>query len=191
MKSYNKRTVVKGVESEVIRARFVGLLGLTGAGKTTSFYMITGLIEPTAEMFSLMMRHHTWKMHERARGVIAYLPQEPPYISATHSGRKYHGNLGVRLPISQSERKVRLQNAADEFSLNHVLTAGIYPFPEASADGLKLLDAGSQSSSFYSITICRGGSTRRGDIQKNDPLIEQRGIGVLITDHMCAKPSLL
>ena len=44
VKSFKKRTVVRGVSLELRRGEAVGLLGPNGAGKTTVFYMITGLI---------------------------------------------------------------------------------------------------------------------------------------------------
>ena len=42
-KTYGKRRVVDGVSLYVEHGEVVGLLGANGAGKTTSFYMITGL----------------------------------------------------------------------------------------------------------------------------------------------------
>ena len=48
IKSYKEHTVVKGVSLEVNQGEIVGLLGPNGAGKTTSFYMIVGLIKPSA-----------------------------------------------------------------------------------------------------------------------------------------------
>ncbi len=44
VKSFKKRTVVRGVSLDLCRGEAVGLLGPNGAGKTTVFYMITGLI---------------------------------------------------------------------------------------------------------------------------------------------------
>jgi lipopolysaccharide export system ATP-binding protein len=46
VKRYRNRTVVKRVSIEVEQGEIVGLLGPTGAGKTTTFYMIVGLISP-------------------------------------------------------------------------------------------------------------------------------------------------
>ena len=48
VKAYHRRRVVNGVNVNVGRGEIVGLLGPNGAGKTTSFYMIVGLIQPTA-----------------------------------------------------------------------------------------------------------------------------------------------
>ena len=45
-KIYKKRTVVKQVSLHVDQGEIVGLLGPTGAGKTTCFYMIVGLVKP-------------------------------------------------------------------------------------------------------------------------------------------------
>ena len=47
-KSYKRRMVVSDVSLEVGTGQIVGLLGPNGAGKTTSFYMIVGLVRPSA-----------------------------------------------------------------------------------------------------------------------------------------------
>ena len=47
-KRYGTRTVVQDVSLEVASGEVVGLLGPNGAGKTTCFYMIVGLVPPTA-----------------------------------------------------------------------------------------------------------------------------------------------
>ena len=43
-KRYGSRTVVRDVSIEVKCGEVVGLLGPNGSGKTTSFYMIVGLV---------------------------------------------------------------------------------------------------------------------------------------------------
>ena len=45
-KRYKNRPVLRNVSLNVRRGEAVGLLGPTGAGKTTCFYCVTGLITP-------------------------------------------------------------------------------------------------------------------------------------------------
>jgi len=47
-KRFRKRLVVNDVSIEVKQGEVVGLLGPNGAGKTTTFYMIVGMIRPSA-----------------------------------------------------------------------------------------------------------------------------------------------
>ena len=45
-KSYSKKPVLRGISLKIQKGEAVGLLGSNGAGKTTCFYMISGLIKP-------------------------------------------------------------------------------------------------------------------------------------------------
>src|SRR5688572_12532100 len=77
-KSYNGRTVVRGVNLEVNSGEVVGLLGPNGAGKTTTFYMTVGLAAPDSGRVTLDGVDLTDDpMYVRARKGIGYLPQEP------------------------------------------------------------------------------------------------------------------
>ncbi|MDX8381023.1 MAG: LPS export ABC transporter ATP-binding protein [Ghiorsea sp.] len=76
-KTYGHKTVVHDVSLEVFSGECVGLLGANGAGKTTSFYMVCGLVEAdggdvTLDGESLV----EMPMFQRARKGIGYLPQE-------------------------------------------------------------------------------------------------------------------
>src|SRR5438309_4940165 len=77
-KSYNGRTVVRGVNLDVASGEIVGLLGPNGAGKTTTFYMTVGLTAPDSGRLELDGHDVTDDpMYIRARKGIGYLPQEP------------------------------------------------------------------------------------------------------------------
>src|SRR5947209_13313204 len=77
-KSYNGRTVVRGVNLDVASGEIVGLLGPNGAGKTTTFYMTVGLTAPDSGRVELDGHDVTDDpMYIRARKGIGYLPQEP------------------------------------------------------------------------------------------------------------------
>ena len=45
-KSFGKRAVLDGVSLEVGQGEIVGLFGPDGAGKTTTFYCLLGLLRP-------------------------------------------------------------------------------------------------------------------------------------------------
>jgi lipopolysaccharide export system ATP-binding protein len=78
VKSFGPRTVVNGISVHFRAGEVVGLLGPNGAGKTTTFYMIVGLVPPSAGRVTLDGTDLTrLRMHERARHGIGYLPQEP------------------------------------------------------------------------------------------------------------------
>ena len=77
IKTYKKRTVVKGVSVEVSQGEIVGLLGPNGAGKTTSFYMIVGFVKPNGGNIYLDDMNITdFPMYKRAQHGIGYLAQE-------------------------------------------------------------------------------------------------------------------
>src|ERR1700722_11022337 len=75
-KSYGGRRVVDNVSFTVGRREVVGLLGRNGAGKTTSFDMVLGLVKPERG-FIKMGPHDLTKLaiHERSKLGISYLPQ--------------------------------------------------------------------------------------------------------------------
>ena len=78
VKKYSGRAVVNGVSISIAHRSIVGLLGRNGAGKTTSFRMIMGMIIPTAGQVVFEGNDITeLPMFKRARLGIGYLSQEP------------------------------------------------------------------------------------------------------------------
>jgi len=76
-KRYGSKTVVHSVSLDVYSGECVGLLGANGAGKTTSFYMVCGLVEANGGQVLLNGEDLVHlPMHMRARRGIGYLPQE-------------------------------------------------------------------------------------------------------------------
>jgi len=76
-KSFEGRAVVKGANLYVERGEAVALLGPSGAGKTTIFYMITGLIPSDRGRIELESHDISrLPMYRRARLGIGYVPQE-------------------------------------------------------------------------------------------------------------------
>jgi lipopolysaccharide export system ATP-binding protein len=83
VKTYGRRRVVDGVSFEVDSAEVVGLLGGNGAGKSTSFKITCGMIEPDAGQVMLNGIDVTkWPMYRpprrRARAWPRWKPPSRP-----------------------------------------------------------------------------------------------------------------
>jgi lipopolysaccharide export system ATP-binding protein len=117
VKSFKKRTVVRGVSLDLRRGEAVGLLGPNGAGKTTVFYMITGLI-PADEGSIKIDGHDVTKlpMYRRARLGIGYLPQE----ASIFRGLTVEENILAVLEMvepNKKERQLQLDALLEEFRI--------------------------------------------------------------------------
>jgi len=71
------RTVVRELNLELGGGEVLGLLGVNGAGKTTSLRMIAGVLAPTSGTVRLG-GEDLYEQPELARRRIGYLPETPP-----------------------------------------------------------------------------------------------------------------
>ncbi len=78
VKSFRRRRVVNKISLHVDKGEIIGLLGVNGAGKTTSFKMICGMLPPDSGQVFLKGQDVTnWPMHKRSRECsMGYLAQE-------------------------------------------------------------------------------------------------------------------
>ena len=120
IKTYKKRTVVNDVSFNVKQGEIVGLLGPIGAGKTTSFYMIVGLIKPNAGKIFLQDEDITQEpMYKRAQKGIGYLAQEASVFRKLTVEENILAILEMTA-LSKSEQKEKLEELIEEFSLTKV-----------------------------------------------------------------------
>ncbi|HEY9788516.1 MAG TPA: LPS export ABC transporter ATP-binding protein [Candidatus Obscuribacterales bacterium] len=119
-KTYAGRKVVDGVSFFVRRGEVVGLLGRNGAGKTTSFDMVLGLVKPERGRIMLGDKNLTkLPIHLRARLGIGYLPQE----ASTFRKLSVRDNIRLVLELSgvrRSEREKRIDWLLEQFGLLHL-----------------------------------------------------------------------
>ncbi len=185
MKTYGRRTVVKGVSLELERGESVGLLGPNGAGKTTVFYMITGLVPADKGRIYLDGLDVTrLPMYRRARLGIGYLPQE----SSIFRGLTVEQNIMAVLEISEpnrKRRKERLDALLEEFRITRLRKSPSIALSGGERRRCEIARALASNPSFILLDEPFAGidPIAVGDIQVLVRHLTQRGIGVLITDH--------
>jgi lipopolysaccharide export system ATP-binding protein len=184
-KSYNNRVVVRDLSLEVRSGETVGLLGRNGAGNTTTFQMMVGLVKPESGAI-LLDSEDISRMTTCRRAVkgITYLPQEGSvFLKASVAD-----NLNLVLELQPRTRKARQETR------------------RALLEELGLVDLAGQSAASLS-----GGERRRLEIARAlvldpkfllldepftgiDPLtilelqriinrLRAKGIGIVLTDH--------
>ena len=118
-KSYAGRVVVDDVAFNVGESEIVGLLGRNGAGKTTSFRMTIGMLEPDAGTVSLDGQDVTHlPMYKHARLRMGYLSQEPSVFQRMTCEQNLLAILETQ-PLNRAERKQRAADLLKQFGLAH------------------------------------------------------------------------
>src|SRR4051812_23079277 len=117
VKAYNGRTVVDEVSFVLAQREIVGLLGRNGAGKTTSFRMILGMVTPDSGAVAFDANDITnLPMYKRARKGIGYLSQERSDFRRLTVWQNLMAILET-LTISRVERKRRAEKLLSQYGL--------------------------------------------------------------------------
>ena len=184
-KSYRGRQVVKDVSLSVARGEAVGLLGANGAGKTTAFYMITGLVP--ADKGRIVLDGHditALPMYRRARLGIGYLPQEASIFRGLNVEDNIRSVLEVVEP-DKARREQELDGLLDEFNIERLRKSASTALSGGERRRLEIARALAGRPSFILLDEPFAGidPIAVGDIQDLVRQLTSRGIGVLITDH--------
>lgn len=120
-KTYGGRRVVDGVSMQVAEGEIVGLLGTNGAGKSTSFRMTCGMVEPDRGKVMLNGVDVTkWPMYRRARdGGMGYLAQESSIFRKLTVQQNLLSVMEL-LKMPRAERKRRCEELLQQFSITHI-----------------------------------------------------------------------
>jgi lipopolysaccharide export system ATP-binding protein len=120
VKKYSGRTVVSEVSINIQRHSIVGLLGRNGAGKTTSFRIIMGMIAPDSGQVIFDETDITNQpMYKRARLGMGYLSQEPSIFQKLSVKNNLLAILET-MSLTPPERKHRADELIDRFALTEV-----------------------------------------------------------------------
>jgi len=120
VKRYGNRTVVDRVSYTVHQGEIVGLLGRNGAGKTTSFRITIGMIEPNGG--SVIFNGEDvadLPMYKRAQRGIGYLSQEPSVFQRLTVRDNLLAIL-ESMKLKRRERKERAEKLLEHFGLKHL-----------------------------------------------------------------------
>ena len=185
VKAYKGRKVVREVEINVKPGEIVGLLGPNGAGKTTSFYMIVGLVRPSAgKVFFNGKDVTSVPMYKRARMGMGYLSQEPSIFRKLTVQANVMSILET-LPISGKERKKRLKFLLEELKIDHLAKQRAYTLSGGERRRLEITRALVTNPSIILLDEPFSGVDPLAvhDVQDIVRDLKEKGLGVLITDH--------
>ena len=185
VKTYKNRAVVNKVSIEVKQGEIVGLLGPNGAGKTTIFYMIVGLIKPTAGKIFLDDLDITKKpMYKRAQKGIGYLPQEASIFRKMSVEDNIIAVLEMT-KLTKVQQKEKLESLLDEFGLQYIRKSMGYLLSGGERRRTEIARCLAVSPEFILLDEPFAGVDPIAveDIQDIVARLKEKNIGILITDH--------
>jgi len=185
VKSYGSRVVVKNVDVRVQSGEIIGLLGRNGAGKTTIFQMIEGLVRPDSGHIFLdgedISRAPT---NKRALAGLTYLPQE----NSVFLKASVENNLRLALelqPYSKEERKKITRELLEEFGLWPLARQSAYSLSGGERRRLEICRALILKPKFLLLDEPFTGIDPLTiiELQKIIARLKNKDIGILISDH--------
>lgn len=185
VKIYSKKRVVNEISIQVKQGEIVGLLGPNGAGKTTTFHMMIGLIKPNSGSVFLDDRNITkMPMYQRARMGISYLSQEPSVFSKLTVKNNILAILETQ-QIPKKERKEKLEKALGELDLTKLANQKAYSLSGGERRKLEITRSLITNPLFLFLDEPFSGvdPLAVSDIQDIIKKLQQKNIGILITDH--------
>tara|TARA_B100000686_G_scaffold73137_3_gene78930 strand:- start:1512 stop:2255 length:744 start_codon:yes stop_codon:yes gene_type:complete len=184
-KTYSNRTVVNNVSIEIKSGEIVGLLGANGAGKTTVFSMISGLVQPDSGEIFLNGRSITqMPIYERARFGLGYLPQESSIFRRMTVAQNVMSVLEL-MPYTKEERRKYLNSLLNELKITEISNSKGYSLSGGERRRVEIARSLAMSPSFLLMDEPFSGIDPIivAEIQTMVRGLTRFGIGVLITDH--------
>ena len=184
-KSYGTRLVVRDVDIRVRSGEIIGLLGWNGAGKTTIFQIIVGLIRPERGGVFLdgedLSRVPTYR---RALSGLTYLPQE----SSVFLKASVIDNLRLALELQPAVKKGTADFARellDEFGLLPLAGQASHSLSGGERRKLEICRALILKPKFLLLDEPFTGidPLTIADLHKILNRLRERGIGILLSDH--------
>ncbi|HVL56964.1 MAG TPA: LPS export ABC transporter ATP-binding protein [Burkholderiaceae bacterium] len=191
MKAYHGRQVVKDVSLDVESGEVVGLLGRNGAGKTTCFYMIAGLVPSDGGDIELDGRTISrLPIHRRARLGLSYLPQEASVFRKLTVEENILAVLELQRdedgrPLHPDQVEQRLEALLAELQIDHIRSNPALSLSGGERRRVEIARSLATSPRFILLDEPFAGVDPIAvlEIQRIVKFLKERAIGVLITDH--------
>lgn len=183
-KRFGRRQVVSGVNLQVAPGEVVGLLGANGAGKSTTFRMVVGLLKPEAGTIIFRDRDiTTLPMDARARLGMGYLAQEPTVFAQLSVADNVRIVLEQHYP--KAEQDTRLASLLEELHLTHLAKNLARSLSGGERRRLEITRAlvVEPKLLFFDEPFAGVDPRSRSDITGVTAELKRRGVAVLITDH--------
>jgi lipopolysaccharide export system ATP-binding protein len=184
-KTYSGRKVVDSVSILVEQGEVVGLLGVNGAGKTTFFHMVVGLVRPDSGRILLDNEDITsLPMYMRARKGISYLPQEPSVFRKLTVQENLLAIL-ESLPLDGRQRRERMEELIEQMGLDKVRHNKAYALSGGERRRVEVARSLVIEPAFLLLDEPFSGidPIQVLELQRIIADLKRSGIGVLVTDH--------
>jgi lipopolysaccharide export system ATP-binding protein len=184
-KSYKDKKAVIDVSMSVSSGEIVGLLGPNGSGKTTSFYMIAGLVRQdsgTISINNIEISH--MPMHKRSSCGLSYLPQENSIFKDLNVEDNIKAILQLT-ELSKQEQDLKLESLLEEFGISHIRKSMGISLSGGERRKVEIARALSTSPDFILLDEPFAGIDPVS-VEKTQQVLKSlrsKSLGVLITDH--------
>jgi lipopolysaccharide export system ATP-binding protein len=185
VKEFGGRRVVNNVAIELSKGEIVGLLGANGAGKSTTFNMVVGLLRPTFGRILMNNRDITdMPMHLRARLGIGYLAQDMSIFRKLSVEENIMAILQTT-NLSSAARKEKLEYLLSELGVSHLRKSIAYTLSGGERRRVEIARALVHEPDFILLDEPFSGVDPKAVEELQDIIyhMQARGLGVLITDH--------
>ena len=187
-KDSKKNTVLDELSFKVYPGDSIALIGKNGAGKTTSFNLVIGLLRPDSGQV-LLDGHPVadLSMPQRARLGIGYLPQEPSVFRQLTVQENLELVL-VQSGLSKADSHHRLHQLIEDFHLEPFIHRCGYQLSGGErrrCEVARALAVGLEGPRYLLLDEPFAGvdPLAVADLQQMIHGLRQRGMGILITDH--------
>ena len=184
-KYFGTRKVVNGVSLDVSTGEVVGLLGHNGAGKSTTFHMMVGFLEPTTGKVLIDGKDVSkLPMYLRARNGIGYLAQEPTVFKDLTVSQNLQAIL-ERTEKDTDKMNKRISALLEEFGLSHLTKQPAWSLSGGEKRRLEVARVMINNPHIILLDEPFVGidPITVSELKKIILMLTEKGLGVLITDH--------